>query len=187
MTRARHLLAGATTISVLLIAPGCDAGTGGPSESDTLAAPSPPPTSTSTAAIESITSSATGPQGKFPIPPGAVGWPTKDVETCKQIGEVNEPELFVRVPVATPDCLIFSNENDVLVVAAREIEFNIGAEEKVELPGFDGEVRSILGPISQGVAYVAQPTGEAVKYVVLWDGGTSGSIEQIITDLFVEQ
>lgn len=123
----------------------------------------------------------------YPVPPGASGWPSRDLASCDDLSSVNEPELFVRVPVATLGCVAFSEANEVLVIATEKVEAGVGRPEAVDVPGFDGKIRSIMAPLSQGVVYLVVPTAAQANYLVVWDGGTDDPIEQIITDLFATE
>lgn len=180
-TRRLPVLA-AAAVSLLTLTAGCgtDDGTTSTTGEQTQSTPTPPstdPTGPSSQSADPVDLTA------YPAPPGATGWPVKDLETCEDLGTVTEPELLVRVPIATPECVTY--ENDVLVVAAKEMRLSIGAEPAIDLPGFDGTVRSVREPLSRGSAYVAHPTGSDVKYLVLWDGGTDLSIDRILAQLFV--
>lgn len=167
----------------LLVSPGCASNDSGRStgsgEAPTTAGPSAGTTSTATASPTHDVD--------YPVPPGASGWPSRDLASCDDLGSVNEPELFVRVPVATPGCVAFSEANEVLVIATGKVEAGVGRPEAVDAPGFDGKIRSIMAPLSQGVVYLVVPTAAQANYLVVWDGGTDHPIEQIITDLFATE
>lgn len=176
MTR---LLVGAAAASVLLMTGGCAADTEEPTGSTPQASSDVP-----SAAASDPTARTTSSAVSYPVPPGAEGWPVRDIASCSDLGTVTEPELVVRVPVATPDCVVYPEDSDVLVIATGDVQATVGEEEEVEVPGFDGEVRSIRAPISRGVALVAEPAGQDVKYLILWDGETDSTITQILQDLF---
>lgn len=183
MTRAHRMLAITAAVSMVMVTSGCgsDAGSAG-GHTDDISATPPTPTQATTG----VTRSAGEPAG-LPTPPGAADWPVRDVADCKELGVIQEPELIVRVPVATGDCMNFSPKNEFLVVATRKIDFDTGGGRKVDVPGFDGTVRVLLGQMDRGVLRVVQPSGEDVRYLVVWDGGTDTTIDELIADLFVEQ
>ena len=144
------------------------------------------PSNTPTNATDESTPSVSATD--YPVPPGAKEWPVSDILTCQEREGIKGSKVVVRIPVASDSCLDFSH--DVLVIAAKEVEFadvHFSDEDRtdVEVPGFDGTVRSTLESLSRGSVYVVEPTGSNVKYVVIWTGGTAQPIDGIITDLFV--
>lgn len=175
----RFSVLAAVAASMMALATGCGSEEGTTDETQPM--PAPPGSTSPSASSQSATPIDVT---TFPAPPGAAGWPVLDVKTCAELGTITEPELLVRVPIATPECV--SYENDVLVVAAQDIQISIGSEPSIDLPGFDGTLRSVREPASRGAAYVAHPSGSDVQYLVLWDGGTDAPIEEILAGLFVE-
>lgn len=177
---------GAAAASVLLLVVGCSSE---PENNDGLDADTPSSSQASSGtpstATSTQTSEATSSTADYPVPPGAEGWPVKDIAACSDLGAITEPELVVRVPVATPECIRYPENSDVLVIATGQAQVGFGKETRVDVPGFDGEVRSIRTPISRGAAYSAKPSDGDVTWLVLWDGGTGSPIGQILEDLLV--
>lgn len=168
--------------ATLLVGAGCTSDDNGRSSDAGDASTTAEPSVTTSTATASPTLDV-----DYPVPPGASGWPSRDLASCDDLGSVNEPELFVRVPVATPGCVTFSEANEVLVIATGKVEAGIGRPEAVDVPGFDGKIRSIMAPLSQGAVYLVVPTAAQANYLVVWDGGTDDPIERIITDLFATE
>lgn len=176
----------AIAFGVLGASAGCasdvnDSSSGADDTTTTTTTPSSPTTSTTTTTASSTIDEV------YPVPPGASGWPSRDLASCDDLGSVNEKELFVRVAVATPACVTFSEANEVLVIAAGTVKAGVGQEQPLTVPGFDGEATSIMAPVSQGAAYLVKPTAEQTNYLVVWDGGTEDPIERIIADLFATE
>lgn len=176
---------GAAAVSVLLMVAGCASETDSNSDSAADIPSSSPALSGAPSTAPSTQTTETSSAADYPVPPGAEGWPVKDVAACSDLGAITEPEFVVRVPVATPECIQYPENSDVLVIATGQAQVGIGNETKVDVPGFDGEVRSIREPISRGSAYSAQPSNGDVTWLILWDGGADSSIEQILEDLLV--
>lgn len=144
------------------------------------------PTSTPPDTTASATASVS--ELDYPVPPGAKEWPVTDITSCGELEGIKGSKVVVRIPVASSGCLDFSH--GVLVIATQEVgfadvHFNKEDRTDIELPGFDGTVRSTLESLSVGSLYVVEPTGSDVKYVVIWTGGTGQPIDEILAALFV--
>lgn len=123
----------------------------------------------------------------IPVPPGAAGWPTKDVASCQELASIQDAKVFARVPVLSPDCVTFPLSNDFLVIGSTRIDdLKTGNENGVAIPGFDGTVDSLMPQLNRGVVRLVQPQNSDAKYLVLWDGDTDTTVDELIADLFEE-
>lgn len=98
---------------------------------------------------------------------------------------MNDPKLVVRIDVATPECVVFPEASELLVIATRKIDFDNGDGRKIDIPGFRGSVRAIMEQMNRGVVRVVEPSDTEAKYLVLWDGDTDAPVDDLIADVFV--
>jgi len=170
------------TLALVMFVAGC--GTSDPeAESDNEVSPGPTSSATPSAASTPSTQGAgAADPSAFPLPPGAAGWPVKDLKSCADLGRVTDRKLVVRVAVATRECESYGA--DALVIAAEELPYdNTSDSRPVDIAGYDGKVTAVGVHQNLGQRMLVEPASGDVKYLILSSGGAGITIEDLTREL----
>lgn len=122
----------------------------------------------------------------LPVPPGARKWSVETIDDCSVLDTVDASRLVVRVPVATMECVNFSPHNEFLVVVAPTVARGLEGGRAVYVPGFNGMVRAVLEHMNRGALRVVKPADSRANYLIVWDGQSPETVDELIEDLFVD-
>jgi len=157
--------------AIVLTATGCSADSGNEAPAKASLAQS---SSSSASAVPGHIPSDAVRASDLPVPPGSASWPVRDVASCTGLGDVPEPRLVVRVPVADLSCIISSSTNEVLIVAATKSRLQ-GTGSTRSIPGLAGTVRQAIPSLSRAQVLLVEPDEPAMTYVVVIQGGAETS------------
>lgn len=168
----------------LLVACMLAAGCAGSSDEDETMAPSGNSSSSGTpAGTPNGVTDPTDDLSSLPVPTGARGWPVREVASCAELTDLQEPRLVVRVPVADGHCLVHAPATSILVIVTREIVTFRDSGRAISIPGFSGTATALMEQMNRAGLVIVKPASETAQYLIVLQGDAPPP-DETVRDLF---